>query len=97
MIELRSCGCFSMSPLPRLHHHDIVTIVGLFTYCQYVIYLYIRTIRTSCNVGVLKVVNLHCSQQQCVVVKWSGCSVAVRVRVRARAWKWNFSLLFFSL
>ena len=23
-------GWFSMSPLPRLHHHDIMTIVGLF-------------------------------------------------------------------
>ena len=23
-------GWFSMSPLPRLHHHDIITIVGLF-------------------------------------------------------------------
>jgi len=33
-------GWFSMSPLPRLHHHDIMTIVGLFTYCQYVIYIY---------------------------------------------------------
>jgi len=30
-----------MSPLPRLHH-DIMTVVGLFTYRQYVIY--IRTI-----------------------------------------------------
>jgi len=28
-----------MSPLPRLHHHDIMTIVGLFTYRQYVIYV----------------------------------------------------------
>jgi len=23
-------GLFSMSPLPRLHHHDVMTIVGLF-------------------------------------------------------------------
>ena len=82
-----------MSPLPRLHHHDIIAIVGLFTYCQYVIY--IRTVRTSRNVGVLKVANLHCSWQQCVVVKWSGRSIAVRVMVRARAREWNFSLLFF--
>ena len=29
-------GWFSMSPLPRLHHHDIMTIVGLFTYRQYI-------------------------------------------------------------
>ena len=86
-----------MSPLPRLHHHDILTIVGLFTYRQYVIYIYIyiRTIRTSRNVGALKVADLHCSRQQCVVVEWSGRSVAVRVRVRARTRKWNFSLLFF--
>ena len=34
-------GWFSMSPLPRLHHHDIITIVGLFTHRQYVIYIYI--------------------------------------------------------
>jgi len=33
------------------------------------------------NVGALKVANLHCSRQQCVVVEWSGRSVAVRVRV----------------
>ena len=38
-------GWFSMSPLPRLHHHDIMTIVGLFTYCQYVIYIYIPFVR----------------------------------------------------
>ena len=25
-------GCFSMLPLPRLHHYDIIAIVGLFTY-----------------------------------------------------------------
>ena len=53
-------GWFSMSPLPRLHHHDIMTIVGLFTYCQYVIYM--RTVRTSRNVGALKVADLHCSR-----------------------------------
>ena len=33
-----------MSPLPRLHHHDIMSIVGLFTYRQYVIYIYIRIV-----------------------------------------------------
>jgi len=83
-----------MSPLPRLHHHDIMTIVGLFTYHQYVIYIYIYTYRLYvCNVGALKVAKLHCRRQQCVVVKWSGCSVAVRVRARVR--EWNFSLLFF--
>ena len=38
-------GWFSMSPTPRLHHHDIMTIVGLLlTYRQYIIY--IRTVRT---------------------------------------------------
>ena len=84
-----------MSPLPRLHHHDIMAIVGLFMYRQYVIYIYIRTVCTSRNVGALKVANLHCSRQQCVVVEWSGRSIAVRVRVRARAREWNFSLLFF--
>ena len=82
------------SPLPRLHHHDIMTIVGLFTYRQYVIHIY--TYRSYVrNVGALKVANLHCSRQQCVVVEWSGCSVAVRVRVRARVREWNF--LFFFL
>ena len=89
-----------MSPLPRLHHHDIMTLVGLFTYHQYVIYIY--TYRSYvCKVGALKVANWHCSCQQCVVVEWSGRSVAVRVRVRARARarvrEWNFLLLFFSL
>ena len=83
-----------MSPLPRLHHHDILTIVGLFTYRQYVIYIYVP-IRTPRNVGALKVTDLHCSRQQCVVVEWSGCSVAVRVRVRARAREWKFSPFFF--
>ena len=59
-------------------------------------YIYIlRTVRTSHNVGALKVANLHCSRQQCVVVEWSGRSIAVRVRVRARARECNFFLLFF--
>ena len=49
------------------------------------------------NVGALKVANLHCSSQQCVVVEWSGRSVAVRVRVRARVREWNFSFFFFSV
>jgi len=86
----RELGWFSMSPLPRLHH-DIMTIVGLFTYRQYVIYnIYIYTYRSYLrNVGVLKVADLHCSRQQCIVVEWSGRSVAVRVR------EWNFCLLFF--
>ena len=72
-----------MSPLPRLHHHDIMTIVGLFTY---------RLLHMSRNVGALKVANLHCSRQQCVVAEWSGCSIAFRVRVRVR--EWDLSLLF---
>ena len=61
-----------MSPLPKLHHHDIMTIVELF---------FIRTVcyNTSRNVGLLK---LHCSRQQCLVAKWSGRSVTVRVRAR---------------
>ena len=41
----------------------------------------------SRNVGALKVANLHCSRQQCVVAEWSGCSIA---RVR----EWDLSLLF---
>ena len=28
----------------KLHHHDIMTTVGLFTYRQYVIYIYIRIV-----------------------------------------------------
>jgi len=56
---------------------------------------YIYTYRSYVhNVGVLKVANLHCSRQQCVVVEWSGRSVAVRVRVRARVREWDFSLFF---
>ena len=90
---MTSCGWFSMSPLTRLHHHDLMTIVGLFTYRQYVIYIYIYKYRSYvCNVGALKVANLQCNHQQCVVVEWSGRSVAVRVRARVR--EWNFSLLF---
>ena len=85
-----------MLPLPRLHHHDIMTIVGLFTYHQYIIYIYMYTYRSYVrNVGASKVANLHCSRQQCVVVEWSGRSVAVRVRARVR--EWNFSLLFCSV
>ena len=34
-LERLPVGWFSMSPLPRLHHHDIMTIVGLLTYRQY--------------------------------------------------------------
>jgi len=59
-------------------------------------HIYIYTYRSYVhNVGALKVANLHCSRQQCVVVEWSGRSVAVRVRARVR--EWNFCLLFFSL
>ena len=72
-----------MSPLPTLHHHDIMTIVGCSSY-TYVCY------NMSRNVGALKIVYLHCSRQQCVVAKWSGCSITVRVRVRARAREWIF-------
>ena len=68
-----------MSLLPWLHHHDITTIVGLFMHRQYVIYI-IRTVRTLHNVGALKVANLHCSRQQCVVAEWSGRSVGVHAK-----------------
>ena len=85
-----------MSPLPRLHHHDIMTIVvpsirHIYIYVPYTYRSYVR------NVGALKVAELRCSRQQCSVVGWSGRSVAVRVRVRARVREWNFSLFFFSL
>ena len=47
-----------MSPLPRLHHHDIVTIVAhICTVCY----------NTSCNVGALKTV-------QCSAVAAVRCS-----------------------
>ena len=46
----------------------------------------------SRNVGVLKVAQLHCSRQHCLVVERSGHSVTVTVRVRAR--EWNFPLCF---
>ena len=91
-----------MSPLPRLHHHDIMTIVvpsirHIYIYVPYMYRSYVR------NVGALKVadlrcsrqLDLRCSRQQCSVVGWSGRSVAVRVRVRARVREWNFSLFFF--
>ena len=85
-----------MSPLPRLHHHDIMTIVvpsrrQIYLYI-YVPYTYRSDVR---NVGALKVADLRCSRQQCSVVGWSGRSVAVRVRARVR--EWNFSLFFFSV
>ena len=80
-----------MSPLPRLHHHDIMTIVvpsirHIYIYVPYTYRSYVR------NVGALKVADLRCSRQQCSVVGWSGRSVAVRVRVRARVREWNFSI-----
>ena len=61
-----------MSPLPRLHHHDIMTIVGLFTYRQYVIYIIYMYRSYVRNVGALKVANLHRSRQQCIVVEGQG-------------------------
>ena len=44
-------------------------------YCGVI--LHIRTVRyiMSRNVGALKVAQLHCSRQQCLVTKWSGRSV----------------------
>ena len=61
-----------MSPLPRLHHYDIMT-------CGVI--LHIRTIcyNMSHNVGALDSA-VHCSRQQCLVAEWSGRSVTVRVR-----------------
>jgi len=47
---------------------------------------------TSCNVGALKVAQLHCSRQHCLVVERSGHSVTVTGRVRAR--EWDFPLCF---
>ena len=47
----------------------------------------------SRNVGALKVVQLHCSRQQCLVAEWSGRSVTVRVRARAREWEYFWSVL----
>ena len=61
------------------------------------------TYRTLRNVGALKVANLHCSRQQCVVAEWSGRSVTVWVRFRARvrfwarAREWDFPHFFFSV
>ena len=56
-----------MSPLPRLHHHDIMTIVvpsirHIYIYVPYTYRSYVR------NVGALKVADLRCSRQQCSVV-----------------------------
>ena len=57
---------------PRLHNHDTMTIVELFF--MYVLFFY----NMSCNVGVLKIVQLS-------AVLCLGPSVTVKVRVRARA------------
>ena len=62
-----------------------MTIMGLI----YTLHVY----DTSHNVGALKVVNLHCSCQQCLVAELSGRSVTVRVRVRARARERDFFFL----
>ena len=86
-----------MSPLPRLHHHDIMTNVGLFfIYLPFITICHICIVHynTSHNVGALKVANLHCSHQWCVIAEWSGRSNTVRVRIRARTREWDFSLLF---
>ena len=72
-------GWFSMSPLPRLHHHDIMTIVELF----FILYIPFSTIRRIMLVP--KDSAVHCSRQQCLVAKWLGHSVTVRFRVRVRA------------
>ena len=70
-------------------------MIGVYAYHMYLVhndycgvFLHMRTVRynMSCNVGVLKVVQLHCSRQQCFVAEWSGHSVTVTVRVRAREW-----------
>ena len=37
-----------MSPLPELHHHDIMTIVEFF-------FIYVPFVTMSCNVGALKI------------------------------------------
>ena len=67
-----------MSPLPRLHHHDIMTIVELF-------FIYVPFSTLRCIMLVPKDSAVHCSRQQCLVAKWSGHSVTVRFRVRVRA------------
>ena len=39
-------GWFFMSPLPRLHHHDIMTIVGLFfIYIPFVTICHVMLVR----------------------------------------------------
>ena len=60
-----------MSPLPRLHHHDVMTVVGSFMYVPWCV----------------KDSAVHYCRQQCLVAKWLEPSVAVRVRARAREWK----------
>ena len=60
-----------------------MTIVGLI----YTLHIY----ETSRNVGALKVVNLHCSCQQCLVAERSGRSVTLWAR--AREWDFFFSVL----
>ena len=68
-----------------------MTIVGLFTYREYVIYIYVPFVR---RVMLVRVANLHCSRQQCVVVELSGRSIAVRVRARGQGMEF---FPFFSL
>ena len=74
------------SPLPRLHHHDIMTIVELF-------FIYILFVTRRCICWCINNSAVHCSCQQCLVAEWSQRSVTVRARARAR--EWDFSFLFF--
>ena len=69
-----------MSPLPRLHHHDVMTIVELFRY------------NMSCNV---KTAQCTVFPQQCLVAQWLWLSITVRVRARARAREWIFFFFIF--
>ena len=50
LTHVHNLGWFSMSPLPRLHHHNIMTIVGLFF-----IYVPFVTIRCIILMLVLKI------------------------------------------
>ena len=67
-------------------------------YISSMLYIYIYTYRSYVrSVGALKVANLHGSPQQCVVVEWSGRSVAVRVRAQGQGMEFFPSFFFFSV
>jgi len=84
------------SPLPRLHHHDIMNC-GVILHIRTVRYntSYVPFVTIRCICWCINNSAVHCSCQQCLAGEWSGRSVTVRARARAR--EWDFSFLFLSV